>query len=57
LLGATWKEIARGTTIGYKKLDRFPAVTANKVRLTVLAARDGEPRIRRFGLFQAFVGL
>jgi alpha-L-fucosidase len=51
-LGAAWQEIARGTTIGHKKLDRFPAVTTNRVRLTILAARD-RPRIRRFGLFHA----
>jgi alpha-L-fucosidase len=37
--GQGWKEIARGTTIGWKKLLRFPAVEAAKVRLRILGAR------------------
>jgi alpha-L-fucosidase len=39
LIGADWKEICSGTTIGHRKLDRFPKVTASKVRLTILASR------------------
>jgi alpha-L-fucosidase len=35
-----WEEIARGTTIGWKKLLRFPNVTATKVRVRVLAKRS-----------------
>ena len=35
LISGSWKTIATGTTIGYRKLDRFPAVTATKVRLTI----------------------
>jgi alpha-L-fucosidase len=50
--GAAWKEIATATTIGHKRLLRFPAVTASKVRLTILDARDC-PTIREFGLFKA----
>lgn len=37
--GDGWKEIARGTTVGYQKLLRFPAVETEKVRLRVLRAR------------------
>jgi alpha-L-fucosidase len=46
-----WQEIAKGTTIGHKKLDRFPAVTADRVRLTVLQAVDS-PLIRHVGLYR-----
>jgi alpha-L-fucosidase len=49
-LGADhWKEISSGTTIGYRKLDRFPKVTASKVRLTILAARAC-PTVKSFGI-------
>src|SRR5574341_68138 len=30
-----WRILSRGTTIGYRKLDRFPPVVADDVRLTV----------------------
>jgi alpha-L-fucosidase len=43
--------VAEATTIGYKRLLRFPVVTATKVRLTILDARDC-PTIREFGLFR-----
>ena len=51
-LDGAWKEIARATTIGYKRLLRFPAVTTSQVRLTILDSRDC-PTIREFGLFKA----
>jgi alpha-L-fucosidase len=44
-----WKQIADGTTIGYRKLDRFPKVTADKVRLTIEASRAC-PTIKSFGV-------
>jgi len=47
-----WREVARATTIGYKRLLRFPAVTASRVRLTILESRDS-PTIRELGLFKA----
>ncbi|MHC4176849.1 MAG: alpha-L-fucosidase [Planctomycetota bacterium] len=47
-----WQEIAGATTIGYKRLLRFPEVTASTVRLTILDSRDC-PTIREFGLFKA----
>ncbi|HOX36895.1 MAG TPA: alpha-L-fucosidase [Candidatus Brocadiia bacterium] len=50
--GQGWKEFARGTTVGYKKLDRFPAVTASRVRLTIIESRDF-PTIREIGLFKS----
>jgi alpha-L-fucosidase len=50
--GQAWKEFTKATTIGYKRLLRFPAVTTSRVRLTILDARD-TPAIREFGLFKA----
>ncbi len=48
-IDGTWKEIASGTTIGYRKLDRFPKVTAGKVRLTIEEARAC-PALKSFGV-------
>jgi alpha-L-fucosidase len=48
--GSDWKQIAAGTTIGYKRLLQIPDVTAQKVRVRVLKSR-GNPSIVDFGLF------
>ena len=47
-----WREIAKGTTVGWKKLLRFPTVTAEAVRVRILRSR-GDLRIVQlpFGLF------
>ncbi|HSQ30852.1 MAG TPA: alpha-L-fucosidase [Gemmatimonadaceae bacterium] len=37
---AGWKPIARGTTIGYTKLERFESVRVRRLRLTIEAAVD-----------------
>jgi alpha-L-fucosidase len=50
--GSAWKDIVAATTIGHKRLLRFPAVTASRVRLVILDSRD-TPAIREFGLFKA----
>ena len=50
--GTTWKTFAQGTTIGYKRLLRFPAVTAAKVRLVIDESRTS-PTLSTFGLFKA----
>ncbi len=50
--GDGWKPIAEATTIGYKRLLRFPAVTTDRVRVTIHESR-AEPTIREFGLFKA----
>ncbi|HQK76358.1 MAG TPA: discoidin domain-containing protein [Candidatus Hydrogenedentes bacterium] len=47
-----WKEIVKGTTVGHKKLERFPDVTAQKVRLTVTESRTC-PLIAGFGVHYA----
>ena len=47
-----WRTVTRGTTIGYQKLDRFPVVTADRVRLRVVESR-ATPSVSRVGLFKA----
>jgi alpha-L-fucosidase len=37
--GNAWQAIAKGTTVGYKKLERFDAITAQRVRCTVEKSR------------------
>ena len=46
-----WQEVARGTTIGHKKLDRLPPTQAARVRLTLDRSR-GVPLLRTLGLYQ-----
>jgi len=48
--GTGWQEIARGTTVGYKRLCRVPTVKVSKVRLRLLGAR-APVSIAEFGLF------
>jgi len=50
--GGHWKEFARGTTVGYKRLLRFPEVTTSKVRLRILDSRVC-PTLSSVGLYQA----
>jgi alpha-L-fucosidase len=50
--GGNWKEFARGTTVGYKRLLRFDDVTASKVRLRILESRVC-PTLAGFGLYHA----
>jgi alpha-L-fucosidase len=47
-----WTQVAHAQAIGHKKIDRFPAVTTNRIRLRILAAA-GPAGIREF---QAFNG-
>ncbi len=49
--GGGWREIARGATIGYKRLLRFPDAAAERARLRVLASR-GKPRISEIALYR-----
>jgi alpha-L-fucosidase len=34
-----WSEVARGTTIGHKRIARFAAITASRVRVTIVKSR------------------
>jgi F5/8 type C domain len=47
-----WKLLAKGTTIGERKVDLFPSVTVWKVKLTILKAQP-YAAIRKFGLYLA----
>lgn len=38
--GGSWRTISRGTTIGYRKLDRFDATPVRRLRLTIDDAVD-----------------
>jgi alpha-L-fucosidase len=54
LYGSTgWREIAKGTTIGWKKLLRFPTVSGEAVRVRILKSRSGSAifRPKALGLF------
>jgi alpha-L-fucosidase len=46
----TWLPLSEGTTIGFRKLDRFPPVAVRRVRLTIADAVDA-PRPVRIGLY------
>ena len=50
--GAGWREFARGTTVGYKRLLRFEPVKASKVRVRILDSRVC-PTLSGFGLYFA----
>ena len=48
--GKSWKTIASGTTIGYKRLLRFPGVNADMIRFRITSSRDN-PEISEIGVF------
>ncbi|MGE3107096.1 MAG: alpha-L-fucosidase [Phycisphaerales bacterium] len=48
--GSGWVEVASGTTIGYKRLARFPRLTTDRVRLRFPESRV-RPTLAEFGLF------
>jgi alpha-L-fucosidase len=45
-----WKLLSQGTTIGKRKVDKFPAATVWKVRLTILKTQS-YPAIQKVGLY------
>lgn len=45
-----WRVLAEGTTVGHKRLHRFPAAALERVRLTITAAR-GPVALSRLALF------
>jgi alpha-L-fucosidase len=48
---SAWQPMAQGTTIGYRKLDRFEPRNVRYVRLVVEQNTPGEPRPVQIGLF------
>ncbi|MDR2926779.1 MAG: alpha-L-fucosidase [Cytophagaceae bacterium] len=47
----TWRELTRATTVGYKRILRFPAVTAQKVRIEFTAAAC--PVVSAIGIYRS----
>ncbi len=45
-----WRKICEGTTVGYKRLLRFPVVKAQKIRLQILQSR-ASPTLNNLGLY------
>lgn len=52
MLNGEWHEITRGTTIGHKRLLRFPPVYSNKIRVTIEQSRH-HALISEIGLYQS----
>lgn len=51
LVGGVWQELARGTAIGHKKIDKFDPVKVASIRLRVTKS-VGTPRLRRVALYR-----
>ena len=51
-----WKQLANATTIGYKRILRFPAVEATQVRLNITDSKSC-PVISNIGIYSAPVSL
>ena len=52
LVNEEWQELAKGTTIGYKRILLFPTVKANQVRFTITDAKSN-PVISNVGIYYA----
>jgi len=50
--GLSWKTFAEGTTVGYKRLLRFSAITADRIRIVIDESRLN-PTLASFGLYLA----
>jgi alpha-L-fucosidase len=50
--GGNWKEITKGTTIGYKRILRFPSVKATKLRFNITDSKSC-PLISNIGIYDA----
>jgi alpha-L-fucosidase len=50
--GQAWKLLVEGSAIGHKRIDRFPPVTASRIRLNILAS-SAEAHIREFQIISA----
>jgi alpha-L-fucosidase len=55
-IDGTWKEVSSGTTIGYKRILRFPGVEAAKVRFNITGSK-ASPAISNIGIYNAPVFL
>ncbi len=53
--GTTWQRLQNFTTVGYKRLLRFPAVTASRIRIT-FSNISGPVQLAEVGVFKASAG-
>lgn len=56
LVNSKWEVVAKATTIGYKRILRFPAVEATKLRFTITDSKSC-PLISNIGIYNAPVFL
>jgi alpha-L-fucosidase len=49
--GNAWQPFAAGSTIGYKRLLRFPEISTERVRLSIIKSRTN-PTLAAFGLYK-----
>jgi alpha-L-fucosidase len=54
LIDDKWLEITAGTTVGYKRILRFPSITVNKLRFAINDSKDS-PIISNIGFYNAQV--
>jgi alpha-L-fucosidase len=52
LINGSWKEITKGTTIGYKRILRFPTVKATQIRVNITDSKAC-PVISNIGIYNA----
>ena len=52
LINGEWTQLAKGTTIGYKRILRIPLVHADKIQL-IIKKSNNVPAISNFGLYKA----
>jgi len=52
MVNGQWQELAKGTTIGYKRILVFPSVTATQLRLNITDAKNS-PLISNIGIYNA----
>lgn len=52
MIDGEWKAIAEGTTVGYKRLLRFPEVTTDRVRINITGSRTS-PTVSTIGLYNS----
>jgi alpha-L-fucosidase len=52
LVDGNWNEVASATTIGYKRILRFPTVEATQLRLTITGSKSS-PVISNIGVYNA----
>jgi alpha-L-fucosidase len=48
----SWKEVVKGTTVGYKRILRFPGVEATKVRFSITDSK-ASPVVSNIGIYNA----